>query len=331
MSTPLLSIENLDVAFHFQDGDYNAINHVSFNVYPNEVLGIVGESGCGKSLTSKAIMGILPENASVKQGSITFRETNLVTMKEKQWQKIRGDAISMISQEPMTSLNPLLTVGKQIAEVLKQHRSYSKKEMKEKTIALMKEVGLPRAEALYKSYPHQLSGGMRQRIVIAIALIASPQLIIADEPTTALDVTIQAQILDLFKNIKNTRNSSLIFISHDLGVIRQVCDRVVVMYAGRVVEQGKVADILYEPKHPYTKGLIQSIPDHTKRGQELYTIPGNVPGLKERKRGCPFADRCAHRMDICHTHFPDEVYVENQAVSCHLYTKEEVKHVSTIH
>ncbi|MFC4402539.1 ABC transporter ATP-binding protein [Gracilibacillus xinjiangensis] len=330
MATPLLSVENLDVAFHFKDNDYHALNDVSFSVFSNEVLGIVGESGCGKSLTSQAIMGILPKNASIQQGTIAFNQKNLVNMKEKEWQKIRGDAISMISQEPMTSLNPLLTVGKQIGEVLKQHRSCSKSERKEKTISLMKEVGLPRAEELYKSYPHQLSGGMRQRIVIAIALIASPQLIIADEPTTALDVTIQAQILELFRDIKNTRNSSLIFISHDWGVIRQICDRVVVMYAGRVVEQGKVSDILYEPKHPYTKGLIQSIPDHTKRGEELYTIPGTVPGLKERKGGCPFVDRCSHRMDVCHTISPEEVHLENQSVSCHLYAEEEVKNVSTI-
>lgn len=330
MNIPLLSVENLDVAFHFQDGDYNALNNVSFSIFPNEVLGIVGESGCGKSLTSQAIMGILPQNASVQKGSITFNQTNLVDLKERQWQKIRGDAISMISQEPMSSLNPLMTVGKQISEVLKQHRTYSKTEMNKKTIALMKEVGLPRAEELYKSYPHQLSGGMRQRIVIAIALIASPQLIIADEPTTALDVTIQAQILDLFKNIKNTRNSSLIFISHDWGVIRQVCDRVVVMYAGRVVEQGKVKDILREPKHPYTKGLIHSIPDHTKRGEELYTIPGTVAGLKERKGGCPFADRCAHKMDVCDRLLPEEIHVANHVVACHLCTEEGLTNGRTV-
>lgn len=330
MNIPLLSVENLDVVFHFQDGDYNAIDNVSFSVFPNEVLGIVGESGCGKSLTSQAVMGILPKNASVPQGSITFNQINLMDLKERQWQKIRGDAISMISQEPMSSLNPLLTVGKQISEVLKQHRTYSKAVVKEKTIALMKEVGLPRAEELYKSYPHQLSGGMRQRIVIAIALIASPQLIIADEPTTALDVTIQAQILDLFKNIKDTRNSSLIIISHDWGVIRQICDRVLVMYAGRIVEQGKVKDILRAPKHPYTKGLIQSIPDYRKRGEELYTIPGTVPGLKDRKGGCPFADRCAYKMNVCERIFPEEIDVANQTVSCHLYLEEGLTHGRTV-
>ena len=237
-------------------------------------------------------MGILPKNATIKQGKIIFQDDELTALSRKQWQQIRGKKLSMIFQEPMTSLNPVLTIGKQISEVLKQHTTLSKKDMKEKTISIMKEVGLPRAAQLWKAYPHQLSGGMRQRVVIAMALIGQPKLIIADEPTTALDVTIQAQIVELFKKIKQTRNTSMIFISHDWGVIHAICDRVLVMYAGRIVEQGSISKLLSSPKHPYTKSLIQSIPDGARRGQPLYTIPGTVPQLHVRHTGCPFADRC---------------------------------------
>ena len=277
MVKPLLSVEEVDVALQLPEGEFNALERISFSVYPNEVVGIVGESGCGKSLTSQAIMGILPKNATIKQGKIIFQDDELTALSQKQWQQIRGKNFSMIFQEPMTSLNPVLTIGKQISEVLKQHTTLSKRDMKEKTISVMKEVGLPRAEQLWKAYPHQLSGGMRQRVVIAMALIGQPKLIIADEPTTALDVTIQAQIVELFKKIKQTRNTSMIFISHDWGVIHAICDRVLVMYAGRIVEQGSISKLLSSPKHPYTKSLIQSIPDGARRGQPLYTIPGTVP------------------------------------------------------
>ncbi|MBP3040322.1 ABC transporter ATP-binding protein [Bacillaceae bacterium Marseille-Q3522] len=322
MTTPLLSVEHVDVVFRFLEGEYHALEDITFSILPNEVVGIVGESGCGKSLTSLAIMGILPRNARVKKGSIHFKNLQLTALKERQWQQIRGNNISMIFQEPMTALNPVLTVGRQISEVLWKHTKSSKQERKEKTIRMMKEVGLPRAEELYKAYPHQLSGGMRQRIVIAIALMNETDLIIADEPTTALDVTIQSQILELFQKIKHTRNASMIFISHDWGVIRKICDRVLVMYAGHIVEEGPVADILQRPMHPYTKGLLQAIPDHKKRGTELYTIPGRVPALKERKGGCPFVDRCSVRRDICRTAFPEKITDGRQAVRCHLYIKE---------
>ncbi|RKQ35837.1 ABC transporter ATP-binding protein [Oceanobacillus halophilus] len=326
MQTPILSIENMDVSFQLSDGKYKALEDISFSVFPDEVVGIVGESGCGKSLTSQAILGILPKNAQVDHGEIAYKNNNLLEMKENDWQEIRGSALSMIFQEPMTALNPLLTVGKQISEVLKKHTNLSKKTRKQKTISMMKEVGLSRAEELYNSYPHQLSGGMQQRIVIAIALIAEPDLIIADEPTTALDVTIQAQILELFRKLKQYRKTSIIFISHDWGVIRHICDRVLVMYAGRIVEQGSVTEIISNPKHPYTKGLIQSIPDHQKKGEELYTIAGKVPSLKERKGGCPFADRCSSRLDICKQQFPESVVMEGtHTVKCHLYLKGAVE------
>ncbi|MET3698778.1 peptide/nickel transport system ATP-binding protein [Bacillus oleivorans] len=321
MTAPLLSVENLEVSLELIDGHFKALEDISFSVLSGEVVGIVGESGCGKSLTSQAIMGILPKNASVQKGRIWFKNKNLAEYDEKQWQGTRGKSISMIFQEPMTSLNPLMTIGNQIGEVLKRHTNFSKAEIKNRTIALMKEIGLPDPEKIHRAYPHQLSGGMRQRIIIAIALIAEPDLIIADEPTTALDVTIQAQILELFQKIKHSRATSMIFISHDLGVIKHICDRVLVMYAGRIVEEGPATEILKHPKHPYTKGLIQSIPDHKKSGQVLYTIPGKVPMLKERNTGCPFADRCPHVMDICYTDFPEENRSDNQSVFCHLYSK----------
>lgn len=326
MTQPILSINQLNVTFSLADGEYKALQDLSFSVHPNEVIGIVGESGCGKSLTSLSIMGILPQTAKIQDGSIQLHGQELVGLSEKKWQALRGSKISMIFQEPMTALNPLLTIGRQISEVLKQHTDLPKLERKKRTIEVMREVGLPRAEELYSSYPHELSGGMRQRIVIAMALIGEADLIIADEPTTALDVTIQAQILELFKEIKQKRNASMIFISHDWGVIRQICDRVIVMYAGRIIEIGPVNDIVQNPLHPYTKGLLLSIPDYKKRGEELHTIPGRVPSLKERKGGCPFVDRCPHAMAVCQTTFPKSYENEGHQVHCHLY-KEEVEYV----
>jgi peptide/nickel transport system ATP-binding protein len=313
----------MDVSFRLARAKYKALENITFSIYPNEVVGIVGESGCGKSLTAQAILGILPENAVVEKGEMGFKQLNLRELRDTDWRKIRGKSISMIFQEPMTALNPLVKVGKQISEVLNVHTSYSKVEMKKRTLEMMKKVGLPRAEALYKAYPHELSGGMQQRVVIAIALIAEPDLIIADEPTTALDVTIQAQILALFRKIKNERKSSMIFISHDWGVIRNICDRVLVMYAGHIVEEGTVSGILKNPKHPYTQALIQSIPDHQKRGMELFAIPGKVPSLPDRKIAvCPFVDRCSYRMEACNMGVPKTVRIEGaHVVKCHLYTK----------
>ncbi|MEQ6388018.1 ABC transporter ATP-binding protein [Bacillaceae bacterium S4-13-58] len=324
MTKPLLTVDRVDVTFRFPYGEYDALKDISFSVYPNEVVGIVGESGCGKSLTSQAIMGILPNLAHIRNGSIRFKEQDLTDLSEKEWERIRGNEISMIFQEPLTSLNPLMTIGKQIGEVLKKHSTLSKREIANKTIAVMTEVGLSNAEQLFKAYPHQLSGGMRQRVVIAMALIGETDLIIADEPTTALDVTIQLQILDLFQKLKQQHHTSFIFISHDWGVVRKICDRVIVMYAGRVVEEGSVDDIIKHPKHPYTKGLIQAIPDHRKRGTELYSIPGKVPALQERGGGCPFADRCTEWMDICSEKIPTQVKSDKQMVACHLFAEKEV-------
>ncbi len=321
-----LAVHELDITFHFPEGEFYALQDISFEINPNEVVGIVGESGCGKSLTAKAIMGTLPQNASITRGNMVFQDRQLHQMLDKDWQRLRGNELTMIFQEPMNSLNPVLTIGKQVSEVLKRHSSLSKKERKQKVMKTWKEVGLPRPEALWKAYPHQLSGGMCQRVVIAMAVIGEPQLIIADEPTTALDVTTQAQILDLFQSIKQNYNNALLFISHDWGVIRRICDRVMVMYAGTIVEQGNVDKLMNEPKHPYTKSLLQAIPNASKRGQRLYTIPGNVPSLQERKTGCPFYERCPLKMKQCKAVFPDTYTFARQTVACHLFAKEGDHH-----
>jgi len=284
MVKSLLEVKNLNVSFKIGKETHPALENVSFTIDENSVVGLVGESGSGKSITAHSILGILPTNTHI-EGSITLGDEELIHKSQKEWRGIRSNEISLIFQEPMTSLNPLMKVGKQISEVLKKHTKDSKETRYQKTIDMMREVGLNRPESLYHSYPHELSGGMRQRIVIAIALINHPKLIIADEPTTALDVTIQAQIIKLLKEIMNKRSGAMLFISHDWGVISQVCDYVVVMYAGRIVEQGPIEKLLYKPEHPYTRGLLKAIPDFRKKGEDLYTIPLRVPALTERKKG----------------------------------------------
>lgn len=280
----VLEVNNLNVSFNIKNKLYPALEDLSFTIKENTVVGVVGESGSGKSLTAQSILGILPENTEL-DGSIRLEGDELIDKTPKAWRKLRGNEVSIIFQEPMTALNPLMQVGKQISEVLKKHTKYSKKTRFEKTIRMMEEVGLKRPESLYHSYPHELSGGMRQRIVIAMALINNPKLIIADEPTTALDVTIQAQILKLLKGMMDERDGAMLFISHDWGVISEVCDYVLVMYAGKIVEQGPIQDILIRPKHAYTQGLLKAIPDFRKRGEVLHTIPLRVPALTEREKG----------------------------------------------
>lgn len=321
MTEPLFEMTDVDVSFSLKDGVYKALDQISFEIYPNEVVGIVGESGCGKSLTSLTMMNLLHSSAKKTAGSMSLLGQEL--NEQTNWDSIRGKELAMIFQEPMTTLNPLVTIGKQITESLKRHTQLSKNERKEKAYAVMKEVGLSRVESLYKSYPHELSGGMRQRVVIAMALINEPKLLIADEPTTALDVTIQAQILHVFKSVMNNRQSSLLLISHDLGVIREMCDRVIVMYAGRVIETGSTREVLSHPKHPYTKGLLQAIPTYQKKGQTLYTIPGTVPSLQNRGKGCLFVDRCSERMAHCIVNRPLSTGSESHYASCHLLYEED--------
>ncbi|MHC5098580.1 ABC transporter ATP-binding protein, partial [Peptoniphilus genitalis] len=281
---------------------------------------IVGESGSGKSVTSLAIMGLLDKSSIEKiSGEINFEGKNLLKSTPEELRRIRGNEISMIFQEPMTSLNPALKVGYQMSEVFRTHFKMDKKTAKEKSIEMIKKVEIPRPEEVYNSYPHELSGGMRQRIMIAMALSSSPKLLIADEPTTALDVTIQKEVLELMKKLKEDMNTSIIFISHDLGVVSDIADYVNVMYAGKLVERAKAEDIFKRPLHPYTRGLIKAIPSAHKKKDELYTIRGSVPNPIGLPDCCNFCDRCDEKMKICEEKAPEEVDVDGQKVSCFLY------------
>jgi oligopeptide transport system ATP-binding protein len=295
----ILEIKDLNISFHTFAGEVQAIRGVSFDLNKGETLAIVGESGSGKSVTTKSIMRLLPSgNSEIKEGRIIFDGKDLVKLSERQMQKIRGKDISMIFQDPMTSLNPTMKIGKQIMEPIIKHQKLSKSEAKERALDLLKLVGIPMPEARFQQYPHQFSGGMRQRVVIAIALACNPKVLIADEPTTALDVTIQAQILELMKALQKKIDTSIIFITHDLGVVANVADRVAVMYGGKIVEIGTVDEIFYNPQHPYTWGLISSMPDLDSRGKELYAIPGTPPNLLHPPKGDAFAPRNEYAMKI---------------------------------
>ena len=295
----ILQVKDLHISFHTFAGEVQAIRGVNFELFKGETLAIVGESGSGKSVTSKAVMRLLPPgNSEIKSGEILFAGKDLAKMKERDMQKIRGKEISMIFQDPMTSLNPTMKIGKQIMEPIIKHQRLSKREAKERALNLLKLVGIPMPEARFNQYPHQFSGGMRQRVVIAIALACNPHILIADEPTTALDVTIQAQILELMKGLQKKVDTSIIFITHDLGVVANVADRVAVMYGGKIVEIGTVDEIFYNPQHPYTWGLISSMPDLDSRGKDLYAIPGTPPNLLNPPKGDAFAPRNEYAMQI---------------------------------
>lgn len=305
----LLEVEHLSTEFTTRRGKVRAIKDVSFSIDKGEILALVGESGSGKSVTSLSIMGLLSSNGTVVPGSkIMFDGLNLVEQSERKMQHIRGNRISMIFQEPMTSLNPIFTVGDQILESIMLHTKATKKEAQEKLLELMDMVGIPNPAKRIRDYPHQMSGGMRQRIMIAIAMACQPQLLIADEPTTALDVTIQAQILDLIYKMREQFNVSVLLITHDLGVVAEAADRVAVMYCGRIVEEGSTREILTDPKHPYTFGLLKSIPRLDENSERLFMIPGMVPPPEEVPDGCAFADRCEHACDACRAALP-ELYV----------------------
>ncbi|MGG6313176.1 ABC transporter ATP-binding protein [Paenibacillus macerans] len=326
METALLETRGLRVDFSAGKTSYSALRDISFELREREVLGIVGESGCGKSLTSLSVMGLLPKGAAVSGGDILLNGKNLRELSEEEWCRVRGKQAAMIFQDPMTALNPLVPIGRQIAETARIHLSVSRREARRLALDMMDRVGLPRAERLYREYPHQLSGGMRQRVMIAMALICRPQLLIADEPTTALDVTIQAQILDLLRGMKAETGAAMIFISHDLGVIREISDRVIVMYAGYVVEEAPVEEMLGNPRHPYTIGLLHSIPDIELKGKPLRTIPGRVPSLSERRGGCPFAGRCPRAERVCEIRVPElERHADNHLVRCHLHAAAEME------
>lgn len=318
----ILDVDNLQVSFTTYGGEVQAVRGVSFHVNAGETLAIVGESGSGKSVTAQAIMGMVStKNGQVKEGEIVFKGEELTTLPKKKIQALRGSEIGMIFQDPMTSLNPTMKIGKQIEEGLFKHQKISKNEAKKKTIDLLKLVGIPAPERRYRQYPHECSGGMRQRIVIAIALACDPSLIIADEPTTALDVTIQAQILDVLTAIQQERNMSIVLITHDLGVVAEVADRVAVMYAGVVVESGSVDEIFENPQHPYTIKLLQSVPSsELAESQRLVPIEGTPPDLFSPPQGCPFAERCPFAMEVCVEYMPEEqLFSENHYAKCWLH------------
>ena len=296
MAKRILDVQNLKIDFHTYAGEVKAIRDVSFHLDEGETLAIVGESGSGKSVTTRSIIGLLARNAKIMGGKILFHGKDLLKISEKEWQKIRGNEIAMIFQDPMTSLDPTMKIGQQIAEPLIKHKGASKKEAWAKALDMMKAVGIPNAEERINEYPHQFSGGMRQRIVIAIALICEPEILLADEPTTALDVTVQAEILDLMKDLQKRVKTSIIFITHDLGVVAGMADKVNVMYAGEFMEKGSVEDIFYNPQHPYTWGLINSMP--TLNSKTLESIPGTPPDLLDPPKGDPFAPRNKYAMKI---------------------------------
>lgn len=321
MTETILDINELHTHFFTDDGEIPAVDGVSLHVNKGEIVGIVGESGCGKSVTSLSIMQLVPDPpGKIVSGNINFKGENLVKVSNKRMKKIRGKEIAMIFQEPMTSLNPLFTIGNQLRESIRIHEKMSKKDAHLKSINLLKLVGLPRAEEVINEYPHQLSGGMRQRVMIAMAMACEPELLIADEPTTALDVTIQAQILDLMRKLNADKNTAILLITHDLGVVAEMCDRVIVMYAGQVVEEGTVREVLKDPKHPYTKGLIRSLPRLDEKNQKLYSIRGTVPRPKMGRTGCRFAPRCEFALNRCVKENPDLYTLENNRLSrCFLH------------
>ena len=320
MEENLLSVRDLKTYFNTEKGLVKAVDGVSFNLKKGETLGIVGESGSGKSILSMSIMGLVPKPPGQITGEILFKNQNLLDLKESQIRRIRGNNISMTFQEPMTSLNPVLTIGKQIMEVYKYHQKIPYKDAKEKTIEMLRLVGIPEPENRFNDYPHLFSGGMRQRVMIAMALACNPDLLIADEPTTALDVTIQAQILELMNELKHEFNTSLILISHDFGVVSKVADRILIMYAGKVVEYAKKEDVFSNPKHPYTEGLLSSIPNIKTPVDRLTTIPGTVPSPDDFPLGCVFHPRCKYAMQICKEQRPSLKEIEKDIhVSCWKY------------
>ena len=328
----LLEVKNLKTEFKTNVGQVHAVRGVSFYLDKGEALGIVGESGCGKSVTMMSIMRLLADNGKIADGQIYFDGKDISKAKDSEMDSIRGNDIGMIFQDPMTSLNPVFTIGDQLMEPLLKHRGMKKEEAKKQAINMLKLVGIPSPEKRMKQYPHEFSGGMRQRAMIAMSLICEPKLIIADEPTTALDVTIQAQILDLMKDLKDKLNTSIILITHDLGVVADLCSRINVMYGGIVVETGTTEDIFYRPKHPYTWGLLRSVPNPKENTKEkLKPIEGQPPDLLKPPVGCPFAARCDYAMKICINKQPPRFEVgENHSAACWLCHEDAPKVESPI-
>ncbi|MBR0647237.1 ABC transporter ATP-binding protein [Plastoroseomonas hellenica] len=329
MPEPLLVVENLQTHFRTPDGVNRAVDGISFHVDAGETIAVVGESGCGKSVTAMSMLRLIPEPPGKIAGSIRFQGRDLLTMTDREMRAIRGNDISMIFQEPMTSLNPVLNVGRQIGETLRLHQGLSARDAEAKAVEMLTLVGIPAPGRRVREYPHQLSGGMRQRVMIAIALACNPKLLIADEPTTALDVTIQAQILDLMRDLKHRVGAAIVLITHDLGVVAEVAERVIVMYAGKKVEEAPVGQLFRNPRHPYTQGLLGSVPklgsSLTGTETRLAEIPGLVPSLKSKIPGCVFASRCTYATDLCRKVAPAlEEKAPHHVAACHYAIREAV-------
>lgn len=324
MEEKLLVVEDLRTYYHSKNKIVPAVDGVSFTLSQGEVLGIVGESGCGKSTAARSVIGLLDWNCTtIESGSILFHGRDLAKLSPRELNAIRGKQISMVFQNPLSSLNPVFTVEDQICEVLRIHEDLSRQEARAKALELLQLVGIPEAQARLKDYPHQLSGGMQQRVLIAIALACNPEIVIADEPTTALDVTIQAQILELMNHLRELYQMGILLITHNMGVVAQMCHRILVMYGGVVVEEGSTEDIFADPRHPYTAGLLAAIPSIQEQKEELYTIPGTVPGFTHPVTSCRFADRCSRAWDLCRQKEPELISLDDgRRVRCHLYQQE---------
>ncbi|MEM7111080.1 MAG: ABC transporter ATP-binding protein [Chloroflexota bacterium] len=317
---PLLQVENLQISFNTPHGESRALRGVDFAVEQGSIFGIVGESGCGKSLTGKAILDLVPRTGEIVNGRILFNGEDLQQKSERDRRLLRGNQIGMIFQDPSAALNPVFTIGQQMVGVMKRHRPEPKGALLRRAADLLNDVGLPNPQRILKSYPHELSGGMQQRVMIAMSLSLEAALLIADEPTTALDVTIQAQILDLLVQLRDEKGVTIILITHDMGVVAETCDKMAVFYAGRVVESGVASDIFNNPKHPYTQGLLAALPHANSRGDDLQVIPGSVPSGFAQTAGCAFASRCEHVMDVCHNTLPSFIEFDNQhQAACYLY------------
>lgn len=321
----LLEVKDLKTNFYNRDEKIEAVRGISFNVQDGEILGIVGESGSGKSVAMKSILGIVPKNAKIESGEIFFEGKDILKLSGKEKQRIKGNDMSMIFQDPMTALNPLITIGKHLEEVILRYNKITKEEARKKAVDILNLVGIPMAEKRLKQYPHEFSGGMRQRVLIAMALSSEPKLLIADEPTTALDVTIQSQILNLLKGLKENKSMSIVLITHDLGVVASLCSRIIVMYAGMIMEEGLAEDVFYKPVHPYTKALLNSIPkvDEDEK-RRLEPIKGTAPSLLDPPKGCPFAERCSFATDKCFREIPEYKSIsETQKARCFLLEEGE--------
>lgn len=315
-SAPLLQAEGVTVRFDACERPFDVVRDVSFTLHPGRTLCLVGESGCGKSMTALSLLRLIPEPGRLAAGRILFEGRDLAELSESAMERVRGRDIGMIFQEPMTSLNPVIRVGEQVAEPLMRHLRLPKKAALAEAVELFRLVGIPAPDMRVRDYPHQLSGGMRQRVMIAMALLCRPKLLIADEPTTALDVTVQAQIMTLLNELKREFNTAIIMITHDLGVVAGICDKVLVMYAGRTMEYGNARDVFYQPAHPYSIGLLNAVPRLDAEGESLLTIPGNPPNLLRLPKGCPFQPRCPHAMEICNSAPPLEAFAPGRLRAC---------------